>query len=95
MKKTRSAIPDTSVFKDRAKEARYWEKNFDKMWKTGTSARVRFARNLSETVNIRLDAQTLTHIRDQARKKGLGPTQLIRLWIMEKIHSRNAQSVGI
>jgi predicted DNA binding CopG/RHH family protein len=79
--------PDASVFTDREKEAKYWENNFDTAWEKGKPAHVSFARNLSETLNIRLDPDTLTHVKKEAKKKGLGPTQLIRMWIMEKMSS--------
>ena len=75
--------PDESIFKDRDKEAKFWEENFNKAF--GKSVKVKFAKNLSESINIRLDAQSLNVVREQAQKKGLGPTQLIRMWIMEKI----------
>lgn len=86
MKNIKKSVPDKSVFKDRKKEAKYWENNFDEAWKTGKSGKIVFAKNLSETVNIRLDPKTLTTVRNQAKAKGLGPTQLIRMWIMEKVN---------
>jgi len=82
-----------SVFKDREKESEFWEKNFDAAWRKGKSANVSFARNLSETLNIRLDPDTLTHVKKEARKKGLGPTQLIRMWIMEKMNGTTVSTV--
>lgn len=85
MKKKNSSVPDESVFRDRAKEASYWEKNYRQAWKTGKPVKVTFAKNLSETINIRLDPDILTRVRDTARQKGLGPTQLIRMWIMEHV----------
>lgn len=88
------AIPDTSIFKDREKEAKFWEKNYKKTQKTGKPVKVMFAKDLSETINIRLDPQTLKIVRDKAREKGLGPTQLIRTWIMEKIGGRT-RSLGV
>lgn len=87
-------MPKASVFKNRASEANFWEKHFDKAWTNGKSTNVSFARNLSETLNIRLDPGTLNHVKNQARKKGLGPTQLIRMWIMEKIEGKNTQPVA-
>lgn len=95
MKKTKLSKPDTSVFKNREKEARFWEKNYRQTWKNGKPIKIKFARNLSETLNIRLDAETLHIVRDQARKKGLGPTQLIRMWIMEKIDGKYSQSTSV
>ncbi len=75
--------PDISVFKDREKEAKFWEENFDKVWRQ--PVKVKFAKNLSTSLNIRLDPVVLGHIRKQARARGLGPTQLIRMWVMERI----------
>ena len=86
MKNIKKSVPDKSVFEDRKKEAKFWENNFDEAWKAGKLSKVVFAKNLSETVNIRLDPKTLTTVRNQAKAKGLGPTQLIRMWIMEKIN---------
>ncbi|MDP1722263.1 MAG: CopG family antitoxin [Candidatus Gottesmanbacteria bacterium] len=83
--------PDTSIFKDRDKEAKFWEENYRETWKTGKPIKVRFAKNLSMTLNIRLDPSTLHTVKNQARKKGLGPTQLIRMWIMEKIEGKHIQ----
>ena len=77
--------PNQSIFKDRVKEAEFWEKNYNKTWTEGKPVKVSFAKDLSETINIRLDPQTLTLVRNEAKEKGLGPTQLIRMWIMEKI----------
>lgn len=81
--------PHTSIFKDRDKEAKFWEENYRETWKTGKPIRVRFAKNLSMTINIRLDPQSLHNVRTQAAQKGLGPTQLIRMWVMEKIEGKN------
>lgn len=88
MKSIKKIIPTKSIFQDREKEAKFWEENFDEVLKDGKSIKVSFAKNLSETVNIRLDPQTLTTVRKQAKRKGLGPTQLIRMWIMEKIDEK-------
>jgi hypothetical protein len=77
--------PTLSIFKNQEKEATFWEKNHKAAWKSGKRKKVTFSKNLSSTVNIRLDPKTLKNVRTQAKKKGLGPTQLIRMWIMEKI----------
>lgn len=86
--------PDISIFKDREKEAKFWEENFRETWKTGKSVKVKFAKNLSTTLNIRLDPVILNKVRSQAKQKGLGPTQLIRMWIMEKMPGNNFQAAG-
>ena len=87
--------PDISIFKDREKEAKFWEENYRETWKTGKPIKVRFAKNLSSTLNIRLDPAILSNVRAQASKKGLGPTQLVRMWIMEKMpHNTKAFQVA-
>ena len=84
--------PNKSTFKDREKEAKFWEEHFDEAWKHGKPVKVKFAKKLkrielSDSINVRLDPDTLYEVRIQAKKKGLGPTQLIRMWIMEKVHA--------
>ncbi len=85
MKNIKKVVPSDSIFKDREKEATFWEENFDEAFSGGRSVNIKFAKNLSETVNIRLDPTTLNTVRNEAKAKGLGPTQLIRMWIMEKV----------
>jgi hypothetical protein len=51
--KAKKSVPDSSVFKDRDKEARFWEKNFNKAWAAGKPVNAKFAKNLSMTLNIR------------------------------------------
>lgn len=88
-------IPDEKVFRDREKEAAFWEKNYKEAFKNGKSVNVSFAKNLSESINIRLDAQSLDFVRKEAKAKGLGPTQLIRMWIMEKVGGKQIHQAGI
>lgn len=88
------AIPNDKIFKDRGKEAEFWEKNYKETWKKGKSVNVKFAKNLTESINVRLDSESLNFVRNQAKEKGLGPTQLIRMWIMEKINSKHSRLTG-
>ena len=88
MKQKNNIKPDESIFRDRNKEAEFWEENFDEAFHAGKPIKVKFAKNLSESLNIRLDPATITVVREQAKAKGLGPTQLIRMWIMEKVGGR-------
>ena len=50
--------------------------------------RVRFAKNLSQGITIRLDAETLEKVRAEAHEKGIGPTTLIRMWVLEHVNQR-------
>jgi antitoxin component of RelBE/YafQ-DinJ toxin-antitoxin module len=45
-------------------------------------------------INIRLDPKTIDYVRQEADRKGIGPTQLIRMWIKERINESRPSSVG-
>lgn len=53
--------------------------------------KVRFAKNLSEPLTIRLDPKTLAELRAQAHEKGIGPTTLARMWLLERLHSKGTE----
>lgn len=82
-------------FKTRAAEAKFWDTHditdyLDEL----APVRVRVARNLSQGITIRFDPETLERLRKSARRKGLGPTTLARMWILERLaeddHPRHA-----
>jgi hypothetical protein len=50
--------------------------------------RARFAKRLSEGVTIRLDAETLEQLRTMAHERGIGPTTLIRMWVLERLKEK-------
>jgi hypothetical protein len=52
----------------------------------------KFAKNLSHGLTIRLDPETLAKVRALARKKGIGPTTLIRMWILEDLEKLEQQA---
>jgi predicted DNA binding CopG/RHH family protein len=81
--RTPSRIPD---FKSREEEARFWDTHditdyLDEL----KPVRVKFAKNLSQGITIRLDPETLLKLRTRAHKKGIGPTQLARMWIIDRL----------
>lgn len=49
--------------------------------------RVRVAKNLSEGITIRFAPEILTKLRTLGQKKGVGPTTLARMWIMEHLQA--------
>ena len=48
---------------------------------------VRFAKNLSQGITVRFTAETLETLRATARRKGIGPTTLARMWILERLEA--------
>ena len=80
-----SRIPE---FSSREEEAAWWDTHdvteyLDEL----KPARARFAENLSEGITIRLDPETLGSLREQAKAKGIGPTTLARMWILERLRA--------
>ncbi len=81
--KKKSRIPE---FSTREEEARFFETHsIADYLHEFKPIKVRFAKNLSEGLHVRLDTSTLAKLRNKARKKGLGPTTLVRMWIMEQL----------
>ena len=78
-----SKIPD---FKNREEEAAFWETHsVSEFLDEFKPVKVKFAKNLSEGITIRFDKSTLNKMREIAQKKGVGPTTLARMWIMEHL----------
>ena len=84
-KKIKSRIPD---FKNIEEEAEFWDTHsfadyIDEM----RPVKVRFAKNLSEGVTIRLDHDTLNKVRTAAHKQGIGPTTLVRMIVIKYLQA--------
>ena len=73
-------------FKNREEEAKWFDTHdmadYQHEFKT---VKAKFAKNLSEGITIRFDQPTLDKIRKIAHNKGLGPTTLARMWILEHL----------
>ena len=86
----RNRIPE---FKNREEEAKFWDTHsiadyMDEM----RPARVHVAKNLSAGLTIQFDPETVTKLRQRAQKRGLGPTQLARMWILERLEDDHAKT---
>lgn len=83
--KRKSRIPEFSSYEE---EAKWWKTHnladYQDEFKT---VKARFAKNLSEGLNIRLDLETLGKLRVEARQKGIGPTTLVRMWIIKELRA--------
>jgi hypothetical protein len=83
--KVKSRIPEFSSYED---EAEWLKKHniadYQDEFKT---VKARFAKNLSVGLHIRLDPDVLMKLRNEAKEKGIGPTTLARMWIMEQLSS--------
>jgi hypothetical protein len=88
-KRSRAMTNKTSripTFKNYQEEAAWFETHdladFQDEFKT---VRVKFSKNLSAGLNVRLDPASLEQLRTVAHEKGVGPTTLARMWIKEHL----------
>ena len=84
-KTVKNAIPE---FKNREEEAQWFDTHdmadYQDEFKT---VKAQFAKNLSEGITIRFDESTLHKIRKIAHAKGIGPTTLARMWILDQLNN--------
>ena len=94
MKRTETARPSRiPEFASREEEAEFWDTHdttdYEDEFRT---VKARFAKNLSEGITIRFDPATLAELRARAKEKGLGPTTLVRMWILERLQQNKGKS---
>lgn len=82
--KIRDPLPGKGA--TRSEVAKFWDTHsFVDYLDELKPAHVRFARSLSDGITIRFDPKTLEKLRRYAQQKGLGPTTLARMWVMERL----------
>ncbi|MBA2277330.1 MAG: hypothetical protein H0W06_06160 [Chloroflexia bacterium] len=80
---TTSRIPD---FRTREEEAAFWDTHdftdyLDESW----PVRLRRTKNLTRGLTVRLEPQDREQLGELARKQGIGPSTLVRMWIKERL----------
>jgi predicted DNA binding CopG/RHH family protein len=81
--KPKKRIPEFASLEE---EAAFWDTHSTADYEAEcTPVRVRFGKRLSSGVTIRLDPDTLQQLRTMAQEKGIGPTTLIRMWVLERL----------
>jgi predicted DNA binding CopG/RHH family protein len=88
-KHKKSRIPEFSSVEE---EATWWEThNLADYQDEFEIVEAKFAKNLSHGLTIRLDPEILAKVRTLAKQKGIGPTTLIRMWILEDLEKLEKQ----
>jgi hypothetical protein len=66
--------------------ARFWETHsVADYWDELNPVKVKVAKHLSDTLNVRFDPEDVVKIRQVAQQKGIGPTTLVRMWVREHL----------
>jgi hypothetical protein len=82
-RKTRSRIPR---FKNREEEAEFWATHSTTEFEDEfEEVQVKVARPLGHILAVRLDARTIDRLAQVGRAKGLGPSTLARMWLLERL----------
>jgi predicted DNA binding CopG/RHH family protein len=85
--KSRSKREPIPAFASREEEAEFWDTHdLADYWDEFKPVQVRFAKNLSRGITVRFDDESLTKLREEAHAKGVGPTTLVRMWVLERLH---------
>lgn len=81
------------TFETKEEEAAFWEKTGLEQLASSELEPVeleRPRRPLSTTFAVRFDPQTVERLRALARLQGIGPTQLVRRWVLERLRIERA-----
>jgi hypothetical protein len=85
-----SRIPEFASIEE---EAAFWDTHSTADYEDEFKpVRVRVAKRLSTGVTIRFDPETLRRLRTIAREQGIGPTTLIRMWVLERLKQQKVSS---
>ena len=83
-KKHRDPQPGANATREEL--ANFWDTHsLADYWDEFRPVKVRFAKNLSQGITIRFNDQTLLKLRTKAEEKGIGPTTLARMWILDRL----------
>jgi len=73
-------------FKSLDEEAEFWETHDTTEFEDEfEEVQVKVARPLSHVLAVRMDARTIDRLAEVGRAKGLGPSTLARMWLLERL----------
>jgi hypothetical protein len=73
-------------FKSRQEEAEFWDTHSPLDYGEWTEVkRFNVAKPLVHILAVRLDAKTIDRLAAVGRKKGIGPSTLARMWLLERL----------
>jgi hypothetical protein len=95
-KRTETETSNLPTFKDEAEAAAFWDTHSPLDYPEDfTEAEVTFDRPLIKRgLTIKLSEETIAQLRELAQDKGIGPTTLARMWILEHLKAEGKQSSG-
>lgn len=74
-------------FKSYEEEADFWDTHSPLDYGTWKEVKLEVARPLEHILGVRLDAKTIDLLTKLGDEIGVGPSTLVRIWVMEKLKS--------
>jgi predicted DNA binding CopG/RHH family protein len=88
--KKQSQVPD---FKSRQEMAEFWDTHdVSDYWEELEPVKLRVAKNLTDTLNVRFTPEDMEKLQKEAEAKGIGPSTLARMWIKERLAAHQTSS---
>jgi len=72
-------------FKSREEEADFWDTHSPLEYGEWEEVELKVARPLNHILAVRMDAKTIDRLAAVGRKKGIGPSTLARMWLLERL----------
>lgn len=81
-------------FKSYEEEANFWDTHSPLDYGTWKEVKLEFAKPLEHILGVRMDGNTLTQLTKLSSKIGVGPSTLVRMWVMEKLKTSAKKSAS-
>ena len=75
-------------FKSYEEEANFWDNHSPLDYGTWKEVKLEVAKPLIHILGVRLDAKTIDQLSELGTEMGVGPSTLVRMWIMEKLKGK-------
>lgn len=79
-------------FKSYEEEADFWDTHSPLDYGTWKEVKLEFAKPLVHILGVRLDAKTIDLLAKLGGEMGIGPSTLVRMWVLEKLKSFSRKS---
>lgn len=79
-------------FKSYEEEADFWDTHSPLDYGTWKEVKLEVVKPLEHILGVRLDAKTIDRLTEVGSEVGIGPSTLVRMWIMEKLRFLSRRS---
>lgn len=79
-------------FKSYEEEADFWDTHSPLDYGIWKEVKIEVAKPLAHILGVRLDARTIDKLTELGGEMGIGPSTLVRIWVMEKLKTYSKKS---